>query len=98
VVVDARPLAGQYRLLSEVAGRAEPGSDRWCTMQCWLGRAALVASDMPGALGHLTAVCEAAETRGPSGVLAETQAGRSVVLLNMAGSPREPRTAAGHWP
>ena len=76
-------LAGQYRLLSEVAGRAEPGSDGWCTMQCWLGRAALVASDMPGALGHLTAVCEAAETRGPSGVLAETLAGRSVVLLNM---------------
>jgi len=76
-------LSGQYRLLSEVAGRAEPGSDGWCTMQCWLGRAALVASDMPGALGHLTAVCDAAETRGPSGVLAETLAGRSVVLLNM---------------
>jgi predicted ATPase/DNA-binding CsgD family transcriptional regulator len=76
-------LSGQYRLLSEVARRAEPGSDGWCTMQCWLGRAALVASDMPGALGHLTAVCDAAETRGPSGVLAETLAGRSVVLLNM---------------
>ncbi len=35
-------LAGQYRLLREVAGRAEPGSDGWCATQCWLGRAALL--------------------------------------------------------
>ena len=30
-------LPGQYRLLSEVAGRAEPGSDGWCAAQFWLG-------------------------------------------------------------
>ena len=34
-------LAGQYRLLSEVAGPAEPGSDGWCAAQFWLGWAAL---------------------------------------------------------
>ena len=38
-------LAGQYRLLSEVAGRAEPGSEGWCIIQCWLGRAAFFAAD-----------------------------------------------------
>ena len=27
-------LPGQYRLLREVAGRAEPGSTGWCTAQC----------------------------------------------------------------
>ena len=30
-------LPGQYALLSEVAGRAEPGSDGWCAVQRWLG-------------------------------------------------------------
>ena len=30
-------LAGQYRLLREAAGRAEPGSDGWCAAQFWLG-------------------------------------------------------------
>ena len=35
-------LPGQYALLSEVAGRAEPGSDGWCAVQCWLGRAAMI--------------------------------------------------------
>ena len=30
-------LAGQYPLLREVAGRAEPGSDGWCAAQFWLG-------------------------------------------------------------
>ena len=35
-------LAGQYPLLREVAGRAEPGSDGWCAAQFWLGRMAAV--------------------------------------------------------
>ena len=30
-------LAGQYPLLREAAGRAEPGSDGWCAAQFWLG-------------------------------------------------------------
>ena len=59
-------LPGQYRLLSEIAGRAEAGSDRWCAIQCWLGWAAFLASDRAGALGHFTAVRDAAA--GPGAV------------------------------
>ena len=33
-------LPGQYPLLREAAGRAEPGSDGWCAAQFWLGWAA----------------------------------------------------------
>ena len=76
-------LPGQYRLLSEVAGRAEPGSDGWCAIQFWLGWAAFSAADLAGALGHFTAVRDAAGDRGPSRVLADALAGRSSVLLNM---------------
>jgi hypothetical protein len=42
-------LPGQYRLLSEIAGLAEAGSDRWCAIQGWLGWAAFLASDRAGA-------------------------------------------------
>ena len=35
-------LAGQYPLLREAAGRAEPGSDGWCAAQFWLGTTAQV--------------------------------------------------------
>ena len=52
-------LPGQYRLLREVAGRAEPGSEGWCAAQCWLGWAAFFAADVAGALGHFTAVRDA---------------------------------------
>ena len=76
-------LPGQYRLLSEVAGRAEPGSDGWYITQCWLGRAAFFAADVAGALTHLTAVHEAVTDRGPSRVLVDALTTRSVVLLNM---------------
>ena len=38
-------LPGQYPLLREVAGRAEPGSDGWCAIQFWLGWAASSAAD-----------------------------------------------------
>ena len=34
-------LAGEYPLLREAAGRAEPGSDGWCAAQFWLGMAAM---------------------------------------------------------
>ena len=76
-------LAGQYRLLSEVAGRAEPGSEGWCIIQCWLGWAANFAADAAGALGHFTAVRDAVADHGPSRVLVDALNGRSVVLLNM---------------
>jgi DNA-binding CsgD family transcriptional regulator len=76
-------LPGQYPLLRELAGRAEAGSDGWCAIQCLLGQAATFAADPPGALGYFTAVCEAAGDRGPSRVLADALAGRSMILGNM---------------
>jgi predicted ATPase/DNA-binding CsgD family transcriptional regulator len=76
-------LAGQYPLLAEAAGCAEPGSDEWCAAQDWLGMASLNSADLPRALGHLTAARDAMQGRGPSRVLADILAGRSVVMLNM---------------
>ena len=83
MVADARRLRGQYPLLGEVAGRAEPGSDGWCAIQFWLGRAAFSAADFAGALGHFTAACDAMRDRGPSRILADALVGRSSILLNM---------------
>jgi predicted ATPase/DNA-binding CsgD family transcriptional regulator len=76
-------LPGQYPLLSEVAGRAEPGSDGWCVIQCWLGRAAFFGGDAAGSLGHFAGVLDAAGGRGPSRVLVDALTSRSLVLLNM---------------
>jgi predicted ATPase/class 3 adenylate cyclase/DNA-binding CsgD family transcriptional regulator len=76
-------LGSQYRLLGEVAGRAEPGSEGWCIIQVWLGRAAFFAADVAGALGHFAAVLDAAGDRGPSRVLVDALTTRSVVFLNM---------------
>jgi predicted ATPase/DNA-binding CsgD family transcriptional regulator len=76
-------LSGQYRLLSEIAGLAEPGSDRWCALRGWLGWAAFLAFDRAGALDHFTAVRDAAGDRGPSRVLADALAGRAETLLTM---------------
>ena len=77
-------LAGQYPLLREAAGRAEPGSDGWCAAQFWLGDYGRVSSaDLAGALGHFTAVRDAVGDRGPSRVLADCLAGRSVTLSNL---------------
>ena len=75
-------LPGQYRLLSEVAGRAEPGSDGWCAVQRWLGMAAMMSADLPRAVGHFTAARDALQDRGPSRLLAEVLEGRSTALLN----------------
>ena len=75
-------LGGQYRLLSEVAGRAEPGSDGWCAAQFWLGHAATTLADLPRALGHFTAARDAMQDRGPSRLLADVLASRSMALLN----------------
>jgi hypothetical protein len=76
-------LVGHYPLLRELAGRTEPGSDEWCAAQCWLARAAFFAADMPGALSHCAALCDAVEDRGPSRMLADALADRSIILLTM---------------
>ena len=75
-------LPGQYRLLSAVAGRAEPGSDGWCAAQFWLGWAATTSADLPRALGHFTAARDALQDRGPSRLLADVLESRSMALLN----------------
>ena len=79
-------LPGQYPLLAEAAGHAEPGSDQWCAAQLWLGMASLVSADLPRALGHLTAARDAMQGRGPSPVLGGSLVGRSVTLSNMGRS------------
>jgi predicted ATPase/DNA-binding CsgD family transcriptional regulator len=79
-------LGGQYLLLGQAAGGAEPGSDGWCAAQDWLGRASLFSADMPRALGHFTAARDALQGRGPSRLLADVLASRSVILLNMGRS------------
>ena len=76
-------LTGQYALLRELAGRAEPGSEGWCAARCLLGHAAYVGADLPGALGHFTAVRDAVGDARPSRVLADALAGRSSTLLAM---------------
>jgi predicted ATPase len=76
-------LPSHYRLLSEVARRAEPGSDGWCAIQCWLGWAAAFSSHRTTALGHFTSARDAVQDRGPSRVLVDALAGRSSMLLNL---------------
>jgi predicted ATPase/class 3 adenylate cyclase/DNA-binding CsgD family transcriptional regulator len=75
--------AGEYPLLHQAAGHAEPGSEVWCDAQFWLGQTALHAADLRAALGHFTAVRDAIGDRGPSRALADCLSGRSVILSNL---------------
>jgi predicted ATPase/DNA-binding CsgD family transcriptional regulator len=76
-------LAGEYRLLCQAAGRAEAGSGGWCAAQLWLGWAAQVSADLAAALGHFTAVRDAAAGRPPSRALTVALAGRAGILRLM---------------
>jgi predicted ATPase/DNA-binding CsgD family transcriptional regulator len=76
-------LAGEYRLLCRVAGRAEVGSGGWRAAQIWLGWAAQVSANLATALGHFTAVRDAVAGRPPSRALTTAQAGRAGVLRLM---------------
>jgi predicted ATPase len=60
-------LPGEYPLLSEAAGRAEPGSDGWCAAQYWLGWTAFFSADMAGSFGHFTALRNAVTDGGRRG-------------------------------
>ena len=75
-------LPGQYPLLREVAGYAEPGSDRWCTTQFFLGWAAMFSGDLAGAVEQFTALRDASGP-GPSRALADALAGRSTALREL---------------
>ena len=92
-------LPGVYPLLAELAGYAEPGSDRWCTAQYWLGCAAVFSQDIAGALDFFTALARRGD--GPAAVPGagrgpERPVGGIAVLW--ARSPRQPRTPAVPWP
>ena len=76
-------LPGQYRLLREVAGHVEAGSDGWCTVQFWSYFAAVFSADMAGALDASTVLRDAVADRGPSRALADGLVGRAVALENM---------------
>ena len=76
-------LAGEYRLLCQAADRAEVGSGGWRAAQVWLGWMAQFSADLAAALGHFTAVCDAAAGRPPSRALAAALAGRAAVLRIM---------------
>jgi predicted ATPase/DNA-binding CsgD family transcriptional regulator len=80
-------LAGAYPLLREVAGRAEPGSDGWCTAQFWLGWTASFSADLAGALSHFTVLRDAVADRPPSGALADALGGRAMQLRAMGRIP-----------
>jgi DNA-binding CsgD family transcriptional regulator len=80
-------LPGLYPLLAELAGYAEPGSDRWCTAQYRAGEAAWYLLDLAGALRHLTALRDAVAGRPPSRALADALFGRSATLLTLGQYP-----------
>src|SRR5205814_3197108 len=65
------------------AGHAAPGGDTWCAAQFWLSAAAFSAGDRGTALGHLIAVRDAIEDRGPSRALAGCLGGQSLVLAKL---------------
>jgi non-specific serine/threonine protein kinase len=73
--------------LAAVAEHAGAGSDEWCGARLWLGQAANLADDPPGALEHFTAVRDALEradgSRSPAGpvLLALALSGRSGTQL-----------------
>jgi hypothetical protein len=88
-------LTGQYPLMRQVAGRATPGSDEWCTAQYWLGMAASGLSDLAGALGHFTVVCDTIGDRGASPVLVDALTGRAWNLINMGRTAEAAGVARG---
>ena len=80
-------LAGEYPLLREAAGRAEPGGDWWCAAQFCLGWTAAFSADLAGSLGHFTALRDAVADRPPGPALADALAGRSHALRELRRMP-----------
>jgi tetratricopeptide (TPR) repeat protein len=76
-------LTGQEPLLRELAGRAEPGSDGWCTAQHWLASTAFDAADLLQALQRCAAIIDALGDRGPSRALVDCLAMQSGTLANL---------------
>jgi predicted ATPase/DNA-binding CsgD family transcriptional regulator len=84
-------LAGQEPLLRELAGRAGPGSDRWCAAQRLLAWTAFDAADLPRALQRCAAIIDVIGDREPSRALVDCLAMQSRILANLG---RVPEAAA----
>jgi predicted ATPase/DNA-binding CsgD family transcriptional regulator len=84
-------LAGQEPLLRELAGRAGPGSEGWCTAQFWLAWTAFDAADLPGALQLCSAVIDVIGDREPTRLLVDCLDLQSAVSSNLG---RVPEAAA----
>ena len=77
-----------YPQLSELARRAAPGSDRWCSMCQQAGWAAMFSSDLAGALEVFTALRDEVADRPPSVALAHALVGRSAALRGLGRVPQ----------
>ena len=76
-------LAGNYPLLRDAAGQAEPGSDGWCAVQFWMGYTAQWTGDLAASLRHFTELRDAVAHRGPCRALADGLVGRAGALSQM---------------
>jgi tetratricopeptide (TPR) repeat protein len=85
-------LSGAYPLLAELAGYAEPGSDRWCSIQQMAGWA-LSSNDMAGALNLFTVLRDAVAGRPPSRALADALNNRALALGMLGQNPQEAEDA-----
>jgi len=74
-------LTGEYRLLGQAASHTEAGSGRWCAAQIWLGLMAQFSGDTTTALGHFTAVRDAAASPALDRALTSALANRAAILL-----------------
>ena len=83
-ILRGRRFGQGYAWLRAAAERVAPGDPAWCAGQVLLGE---TTQDLREALGHFTAVRDAIGRYGPSPVLADALAGRSVYLLNMGRVP-----------
>jgi DNA-binding CsgD family transcriptional regulator len=80
-------LAGQEPLLRELAGRAEPGSDEWCTARFWLAWTTFDAADLPRALQRCARVIDVIGDREPSRLLVDCLGLQSAILSNLGRGP-----------
>ena len=92
-------LTGEYQLLSQAASHAEAGSGGWCAAQIWLGLTVQYAGDIATALGHFTAVRDAAASPALARALTSALANRAgILLLTGPDWPRRPTNPGARWP
>jgi predicted ATPase/DNA-binding CsgD family transcriptional regulator len=85
-----RRIGPGYAWLRTATERVTPGDPSWCAGMVLLGE---MTQDLREALGYFTAVRDAIGRQGPSPVLADALAGRSICLLNMGRVPEAQQEA-----